>query len=433
MLNARIQAAAALLALAAAFAAPLPAQAGSGTDPKMPGEILVKLASGDALPRLLSRYPVTLVDRFGARPIYRLRVIGSASVKDVLDRMALNPDVMIAETNPLNRAPEARQNMPWAIGTASAWKVQWAPEALNLPEAQAVTKGAGIRVAVLDTGVDQTHPALATRLISGFDFVDFDADPSEFTDTASAAWGHGTHVAGLVALAAPAARIMPVRVLDAQGVGNAWVLGEALLWAVDPDGNPDTDDGAHVINLSLGSLARTRILGALANIAACNPAVDGDPVLDRSDPGYADDERRCAQRAGAVVVAAAGNDASDRVREYPAAERVYGSIGVGAINAAAETASFSNFGSRVDIGAPGDGITSTLPGGLYGTWSGTSMAAPLVAGTAALVRARSPGLTARGVVNRLRRGSVYLCDGKLTRLDAEAAVKNLQPPAPVCP
>lgn len=432
----------ALLALACWAASPVMAGGGSGGgvvsasagngDIDMPGEILVKLRSSAALAPLLAKYPVTLIDRFGSRPIYRLKVIGSAKVKDVLLAFALEPDVMLAETNRTHRSPEARKNIPWAIGSESIYMAQWAPQAMRLAEAQQRSLGAGVTVAVLDTGVDRNHPLLKDRLTQGFDFVDFDNDPSEVGSPAQAGFGHGTHVAGLVAMVAPLAHIMPLRVLDADGVGNAWVLAEALLYAVDPDGNPATDDGAQVINLSLGSLQRTRLIDTIAQIVGCAAAVPDDPIGDRSDPGYADDEERCTGRVGAVVVAAAGNDGSNGVKEYPAAEGTYGLLSVAASTAGKRLAAFTNFGSWVDLAAPGEGITSALPGGGYATWSGTSMASPLTAGTAALLRAAQPGMPATDLVRRLKRASAMLCGTNLRQLDAAAALSDVTPPAIVC-
>ena len=88
-------------------------------------------------------------------------------------------------------------------------------------------------------------------------------------------------MAGLVALAAPEAKIMPVRVLDAAGRGNVWVLAEGIGWAVDPDARPDTDDGAHVINLSLGTTRPTRLLETAVALATCNFADDDDAFSDQ--------------------------------------------------------------------------------------------------------------------------------------------------------
>jgi subtilisin family serine protease len=406
--------------------------AGDRGDPNVPGEVLVKLRSTQALQPLLAKYPVTLISRFGARPIYQWRVIGATDVNTLLASLALEPDVMLAEANATHRSPEARKNQPWAIGNPGDYMEQWAPKALHLPWAHRLTRGAGVRVAVLDTGVDTTHPLLAGRLLPGFDFVDFDNDPSEVGSRANPGFGHGTHVAGLVAMVAPAAKIMPIRVLDPDGVGNAWVLAEALLYALDPDGNPNTDDGAHIINLSLGSLSRTRLMDTIALIASCGAEVDGDPIADRSDPGYDDDRSRCAAGNGAVIVAAAGNDGSSNVKEYPAAEGAYGLMSVGASTVQRKLALFSNSGSWVDLAAPGEGITSAVPGG-YGTWSGTSMASPLAAGTAALLRSLDLTVAPKDIITRLKRASNGLCGTNLRLVDALAALTNAVPPPPVCP
>jgi subtilisin family serine protease len=410
------------------------AASGAGSrDAIVAGEVLVKLRSADALPALLVRHPLTLASRFGSRPIYRLKVIGATRVKDVLAALALEPDVMIAEANATHQSPEARKNVPWVIGTPQEYVAQWAPQALRLAEAQQVASGSGVRVAVLDTGVDSTHPLLAGRLARGFDFVDDDNDPSEVGSAANQGYGHGTHVAGLIAMAAPGATIVPLRVLDADGVGNAWVLAEAMLYAIDPDGDPNTDDGAHVINLSLGSFVRTRLIDAIASIAACEPALADDAITDRSDPGYNDDAIRCNRAAGAVIVAAAGNDASSNVKEYPAAEGAHGLLAITASNSGNRLASFSNFGSWVGLAAPGEGLTSAAPGGGYATWSGTSMAAPLAAGVAALLRSLDPALSPEGVVRRLQQSSALLCGTQIRRIDAAAAVKSGVPPLAVCP
>lgn len=408
---------------------------GSSGGTEVPGEILVKLRATAALPGVLARYPVTLLSQFGARPIYRLGLVGAARAKDVLGAMALDTDVMIAESNLIHRAPEARRNVPWTIGSASAYTAQWAPQSMRLPQAQAIADGTGVRVAVLDTGVDGTHPALAGRMLPGFDFVDFDTDPSEVGTAANPAFGHGTHVAGLIAMGAPGATIMPLRVLDPDGGGNTWVLAEALLYAADPDRNPATDDGAHVVNLSLGSLVRTRLIDTVALLLGCGASVSDDPIADLTDPGYGDDTVRCATTGGRGVfmVAAAGNDASNGVREYPAAESAYGLLSVASSSSNGRVSTFSNFGSWIDLAAPGDGITSTLPGGLYGTWSGTSMAAPLASATAALVISAQPGIDPKDVYKRLKRNTATMCLGQLRQLDAVGAVLDETPPALTCP
>ena len=398
-------------------------------DSGLPGEVLVKLRSTQALGPLLDKYQLGVIGQFGGRPIYRLEVTGQASVDHTIAALLLEIDVLLAEPNVVNSSPEARKNAFWAIGSPQAYATQWAPAALRLAEAQRVSTGAGVRVAVLDTGVDRQHPALAGRLLPGFDFVDYDNDPSEEGSDADVAFGHGTHVAGLVALVAPDAMIMPVRVLDHNGQGNAWVLAEALLYAVDPDGDPDTDDGAHVINLSLGTTTRTRIFDAAVELATCSAAFDND----LADPGYDVDAARCSQTRGVIIVAAAGNDGSSAVLEYPAAETgTHGLAAVGASAANMRRASFSNYGSWVRFAAPGEGITSSIPGGGYGTWSGTSMAAPLFAGTAALLRASNPSMKPDDILRRIGSRSAALCGTNLRQIDAAAALRDVNPPNTIC-
>lgn len=421
------------LLLSALIAAAGPVAAKDATDPQVPGEVLVRLRSTADLQPLLIKYSLTFRGQFGSRPIYRLSVIGAADTQAVIAALELEPTVFEAEANAIHSSPEARRNNAWTIGTPTAYVAQWAPQAMRLPQAHELSQGAGVRVAVLDTGVDATHPALAGKLLPGYDFVDGDFDPSEVFAPGSP-FGHGTHVTGLVALAAPAAKIMPLRVLDAQGMGNAWVLAEAMLHAIDPDRNPATDDGVQVINMSLGSVNRTHLFDAVAQLVACAMPAPADPANTFTDPSYNLDRQRCDAFGGAAVIAAAGNDASKDIRQYPAAEGAYGLLPVTASTAQRGLASFANFGSWVDLAAPGEGITSTMAGGGYATWSGTSMAAPLAAGAAALLKAREPGLSARDVVRRLERLSAPLCGTNAQRqIDAEAALRNVMPAAAPCP
>ncbi len=243
---------------------------------------------------------------------------------------------------------------------------------------------------MLDTGVDRRHPALAGRLLAGYDFVDDDNDPSEVGTQADGPYGHGTHVAGLVALAAPEARIMPLRVLDEHGVGNMWVLSEAIRYALDPDGDPLSDDGADVINLSLATVHPSNILKELIG-DACDDAT----VLPTPTPAPGQPQRN------AVVVVAAGNGASED-EMFPGAERVHGELSVAASGSDDKLAAFSQRGGWVSVTAPGVGMVSSVPGGGVGTWAGTSMSAPLVAGQAALVRAVAPNKTPEEVEDHIR-------------------------------
>jgi subtilisin family serine protease len=344
------------------------------------------------------------------------------------------------EGNAENETPEGRRRSGWFVGgDAGTFASQWAPASLRLPEAHTTSVGTGIRVAVLDTGIDLTHPALAGRLartgggaLLGRDFVDDDADPSEVGAGTDPGYGHGTHVAGLVSLVAPAATLMPARVLDRNGRGNVWVLAEALAWAADPDANPATDDGAHVINLSIGTTQQTNLLRTAVALADCDFDDDDDEF---ADPGFDDDKARCANKFGAVVLAAAGNDGSDTQLQFPAAEAVPGSLAVTAHTQQRTLAPFANRGPWVEIAAPGDAIISTFPGGGYATWSGTSMASPLAAGTAALVLATLPdprGVLPLDITTRLLGRSAPLCGTTLRKIDAAAAATDTQAPEPPC-
>jgi subtilisin family serine protease len=423
--------AAALVAALVSLVAMVSARAQTA-DAIVPGEVVVMLRATADLPGVLSTHRLTVASRLGARPIYRLKIVGSASVANKVSALSADPRVLMAEPNFWSSSPEARKRSVWAIGQAGSYKKQWAPRALDLAAAHQVTRGAGMRVAVLDTGVDALHPALAPRLLPGRDFIGDDLDPSEEGVPGEGAFGHGTHVAGLVLLAAPAARIVPLRVLDANGLGSTWVVAEALLYAADPDGVGATDDGAHVINLSLGTTRRTRLLDIAVELATCSDDDDDEPDDDYSDPGFNADEERCDRHYGSVVVAAAGNGGSSTQLHYPAAEQAEGALSVAASTSRSGIAGFSNRGPWVQSAAPGAGITSTIPGGGYGVWSGTSMAAPLAAGVAALVWSRNPDWKPVDVTKRLLDRSRLLCGSEIRGLHAAAAVLDYVPEPPVC-
>lgn len=422
---------------------------GDGSAGSTAAEVIVQLRPGASVSALAGSYRLAVVDQFGKRPIWRLRVAAGASVDDTIAALRADPAVRFAERNEDTETPEGRRRNPvWAVGgDAGVYTAQWAPQAIGLPAAHGTSTGSGVRVAVLDTGIDLGHPALAPRLaraaggaLLGRDFVDDDADPAETGSRNDAGYGHGTHVAGLVALAAPAATLMPVRVLDNAGRGNAWVLAEALGWAVDPDGNPASDDGAHVINLSLSTLQPTELLKTVSSLAACTFDDDDD---DFRDPGFDDDRSRCALRHAAVVTAAAGNGASESTREYPAAEAVPGLLSVAASTESRRIADFSNRGSWIRVAAPGEAIVSTVPGGGWGSWSGTSMAAPLAAGGVALLLATlppsgNPALPAPRqwdtelAAKRLADRSSALCGSSLRQIDLPAALADVSATDPVC-
>lgn len=411
--------------------------------PSLPvaGEVIVQLRPGADITALASAFSLRVVDRFGQRPIWRLSLPATASLEDTVDALERDARVLFAEPNFESETPEGRRRTVWATGgDAGQWASQWAPAAVRLGEAQPLSRGAGIRVAVLDTGMDLRHPVLSGRLarradgsLLGRDFVDNDLDPSEVGAGTDPGFGHGTHVAGLVALMAPDATLMPVRVLDRAGRGNMWVLAEALDWALDPDGDPLTDDAAHVINLSLGTTQPTELLRTIVTLASCEFDDDDD---EYDDEGFDEDRDRCNRRNAAVVVSAAGNDGSATERLYPAAETVPGALAVTAHGRDRTLTAFANRGPWVSIAAPGETLISSFPGGGYATWSGTSMASPLVAGAAALVLgtfADPRAVPPDAITLRLLTRSAALCGSTLPALDAAAAVRDEAAASTPCP
>ena len=398
-----------------------------------PDEVVVKLVQTGDLESVAADFQLALppLDQFGERAIYRLAILDGATPPEKAEELLGDSRVLYAEPNYFQQTPEGQQRISWARGgSAGEYAAQWAGAYLGLPAAHTVTRGEGVVVAVLDTGIDRTHPALAGRVLTGYDFVDMDADPAEVgVSGVDVTYGHGTHVAGLVALAAPDAQILPVRVLDQDGAGNLWVLAEALAYAVNPDGDLDTPDGAQVINLSISTLRRTALLNEIVRDVIC--ADDDDDDDDNDDDDEDDDDRRraddddeCLASAGrgAVVVAAAGNRGAS-TPEYPAAEGLAGLLAVAAHTEDGALADFSNRGAWVHVAAPGDRILSSVPASEYGVWSGTSMATPLVAGQAALVRAANPlSGTVEVAVHMQRTASPAAAGVGPPQVDAAAAV-----------
>jgi len=295
--------------------------------------------------------------------------------ESLLVRMEGDPRVVLAEPGIYLETAEARQEsfaFDDGFGTALTAVSQPSLRAMNVDVAHRVSRGAGVLVAVLDTGVDPGHPLLAGRIRGGWDFVDGDADPRDVANgldddgdgLADEALGHGTHVAGIVAMMAPSADLLIVRVLDAEGRGDLPRIAAGIRWAVD--------HGARVINLSFGSLRGSNLI---------------QDLLEQ------------AENTGVVSVAAAGNWGSDKPEEYPAESSH--AIGVSAVDSNDHPASFSSYGGHIDLSAPGVNVRSAFAGGRYALWSGTSMSVPFVSGAAALLLAVHPGWTQLQVENRL--------------------------------
>lgn len=341
----------------------------------VPGQIVVKLQPWADIGNINREYGTRTISRFpGAGKIYLLRTPRDANPARLAGRIAADTRVLYAEPNFRAGTPEgSRRHNAWPGGIPepssdpAPYRTQYAVGALKLSEAHGINKGAGSVVAVIDTGVQANHPALSGRVTSArYDFVDGDSNTADVGNgrdddrdgVTDEMVGHGTHVAGIVALTAPAARIMPVRALDSEGRGTTFGIARAIRYAVGKD--------ADVVNLSLGSSRESELLE--------------DMIGDDDD----DDQTG----RDAIFVAAAGND-NNSVEQYPAAED--GAVAVTSVDQERKKSGFANYGSEwVTIAAPGSGIYSPFPTGRYALWDGTSMATPFVAGQAALVRSLRP-------------------------------------------
>ena len=306
---------------------------------------------------------------------------------------------------------------------------------INAPEAWETTTGSrSVVVAVIDSGLDYTHPDLAANVwknprevagdgidndangfiddVRGWDFANADADPMDDD-------GHGTHVSGTIGAVGN----------NAIGVtGVNWRVSIMGLKFLDAEGNGYTSNAVAAVTYAT---RMRRDFGV--NVVAINASWGGE----KRSAALAD-AITAAGRAGILFVAAAGNESSnnDRVATYPANQADDAVIAVAATNRSSRLAAFSNYGSTtVDLAAPGVAILSTVPGGGYASFSGTSMATPYVTGTVALMAAANPRATAAEIrsallstVKPVAALSRKVATGGL--LDAAAAVRAITQPPP---
>ncbi|MEP0846475.1 MAG: S8 family serine peptidase [Phycisphaerae bacterium] len=366
-----------------------------GEDPFLADQVMVRVAwystIDDALALIRQSWPeVVVTDAIESRGWYML---GTASGEQCL----VEADLLANFVNPNPQVPDAARPLAWAelnyegqpgegktgtiyIGTGGSAQAamqyggQFAVELLGIDAAHSTSRGAGVQVAVLDTGVDGTHPALAGRVLPGVSFITGSRSTGDMGDGSDndgdglidEMTGHGTFVSGLITLVAPDAAILPVVVLDSDGVGDAFTIAKGVYYAID--------SGADVINMSLGSTYNCEIVEVAVSEAVAT---------------------------GLVAVAAAGN-LGQELEEFPAARD---SIGVAALDDQDVKADFSNYNDRLFISAPGDSVPlnggpggydpdrsvfGPVPGAEYAAWKGTSFATAFVSGGAALVRAQHP-------------------------------------------
>ncbi|MBV6715660.1 S8 family serine peptidase [Paenibacillus chitinolyticus] len=364
--------------------------------------------------------------RVGPKGLVTMEFPKSEPVSDVLEELENDPDVdfvepvypvWAAETKAAVRNGRAGQGAGARSTTGAASAADSPAKAASLPNdpyveqqwwyraiqsdladtGKADTKLSGVVIAVVDTGVDSSHDDLKGSLVGGYNFVSNTPDIRDDN-------GHGTNVAGIAAArkdngvgiagVASGAKIMPVKVLDSEGYGRTDVITEGIYWAVD--------HGADVVNLSLTSASSSRVM---------------------------EEAVQYALQRGVIVVSAAGNESNhwtgndtgelDQVKgsEDPLAHRFVkdvafpaklpGVLAVGAVDWYPQTefivADFSNSGSSLSVVAPGVDIYSTGKGNGYTGRNGTSMAAPMVSGLAALILAGDAGLDDLSTSERVER------------------------------
>jgi subtilisin family serine protease len=359
---------------------------------------------------------------------FKVRYESETKVETAVESLSKVAGVEYAEPNRYRETYDTIPNDP-------SFPAQWGLTKINCPAAWDRTTGsANVVVAVIDTGIDLDHPELAALLVPGWDMVDlgpnpvpplgfhFEGDFQGRDNDPQDEVGHGTHVAGTIACASNNAtgvagvtwscRLMPVKVLtrivnnananDVRGVGSAADIAAGIRFAVD--------HGARVLNLSLGG--------------------DVDTQVERDAIAYA-----IAQ--GAVVVAAMGNCPACG-DSFPAAYPDV--VAVGAINSADQRAAFSQTGPHIDVVAPGVSVLSTVWDNGYGTYNGTSMASPHVAGVAALILSCNSNLTGPQVADIIRQTARPLRDNPADPVpndnygfgcvDARAAIDGACPVVP---
>ncbi len=253
---------------------------------------------------------------------------------------------------------------------------------IHLQQAQTLAPnwGAGVKVAVIDTGIDLNHPAFVGHLAPSSDWKDFvDADTTPQEVAGGEAYGHGTSVASIVMQVAPKALVMPIRVLDSSGAGDTSKIASAIDWAAQ--------HGAKIINLSLGTDAANfdcavqkavalaiQNYGTLMVFAAGNTSdtnINYPAITVKSNPNSNPAVKAC--RAAPYNLVPSLNAGVNVV-----------SISVGSVNSLDQKSDFSSYGNKLEMVSPGEDIYGPYPDNAGAAWSGTSMSAPLVSGSLAL-------------------------------------------------
>jgi subtilisin family serine protease len=321
----------------------------------VPGLVLVGFhadVSNNRAQAILTAAGARSVGQIAPIHVHRVQLPPGANEAAAARAFARRPEVAFAELDRI---------LPPAMTPNDAdYPSEWHLSKIGAPTAWNSTTGSSsVVMAIIDTGVDGTHPDLAPKMVPGWNFYDNNSDTDDV-------YGHGTAVAGTaaacsdngigVASVAWGCQIMPIRVTDTQGNATYSAIASGITYAAD--------HGARVANASFDAAESATITAAAQYL----------------------------QSTGGILTVAAGNDGT--VASSP--DNPY-LLTVSATDATDALASWSNTGSNVDLSAPGVQIETTVRGGGYGWGSGTSFAAPIVAGVAALVISVNPGLTASQV------------------------------------
>ena len=315
------------------------------------GQILVKPKAGlseTEFDNILKKSNGKSLEKIGKLSVHIISVPEKAE-EAVVRALSKNPHIEFAELDMQSEMATTQVNDP-KFGSA------WHLPKIQAPDAWDVSKGEGITIAILDSGVDGSHPDLVNQMVPGWNAVDGSATTADIN-------GHGTAVAGTAAAAsnnaigvasvAWNAKIMPVRITnDSTGYAYWSDVARGLSWAAD--------NAADVANISYGVSNSSTVTYAAQYMRNMGGVVVVSAMNDGIDPGYTDNP---------YMISVSATDSND-----------------------AKT-SWSNYGSFVDVAAPGINIITTNRGGGYGNWWGTSFASPATAGVAALIMAANPNLT----------------------------------------
>jgi thermitase len=346
------------------------------SDDFMDDQVVVGLVPGASIDAVNQRYGTHTLEHPPGNLDYLLGTQPGQNIDALIQQMSTDPDTDYAEKNHTSETAEGIQGTLPAVDRSAnldTYQAQPSAAAVHADPAHAFATGDTVIVAVVDEGLDPANPQFVGRFApGGFDFVDGDALPWETRNgidddldgQTDEGYGHGTHVAGIILLAAPTAAILPIRVLDDEGRGSSFRVAEGIRHAVA--------HGARVINLSLAVRKKSNLIGKAI---------------------------REAQNLGVSVVVAVGNRGLE-LMEHPSDESDV--IAVSATDPAGVKVPVSNYGGSVTVSAPGSDVLSFYGSDTYARWGGTSMAAPFASGGAALLLERYPTLDGRQVAAKVR-------------------------------